>query len=203
MKKISLLLIALSTAAGAQQKKAFDDVLPNLEARIIAVQPIGNNALAKNMKIFYGVGLGASLMTPIKFGIGVDYNSYISNVKGGQEHFLGEIGSPKMTNVDLYLIRKMTLSNSFELEASAGFSYFNVSYYFTEGDKERFHETGTGFNVSAKFLHTLDREGRQQLFLSPKLQFYSTDKYNDYQVDQDFYGRTAFIGLSAGYRYNF
>lgn len=203
MKKISLLLIALSTAASAQKKKAFDDVLPNIEARIIAVKPIGNNALAKNMQTFYGVGLGAGLMTPIKFGIGVDYNFFISNVKSGHEHFLGEIGSPRMTNIDLYLTRKITLSDSFQLEASGGFSYFNVSYYFTEGPKERFKETGTGFNLSAKLLHTLDREARQQLFLSPKVQFYNTDEYNKQPVDQTFYGRSAFIGISAGYRYNF
>ena len=41
-------------------------------------------------------------MTPINFGIGLDYNVLFSNVKYGNENMAGSIGSVSYTHLDVY-----------------------------------------------------------------------------------------------------
>ena len=69
-----LATLIISSFAFSQKKKYKLDVVSNIDAKVIALKPFGNNALAKNLEPFYGFGFVGNLMTPINFGIGLDYN---------------------------------------------------------------------------------------------------------------------------------
>ena len=81
-----LLLFGFSTVFFAQKKKNVLDVVSNIEVKMIAMKPLGNNHLAKLLMPFYGFGFGGNLITPINFGVGVDYNVLFSNVKYGEQN---------------------------------------------------------------------------------------------------------------------
>ena len=122
-----LATLIISSFAFSQKKKYKLDVVSNIDAKVIALKPFGNNALAKNLEPFYGFGFGGNLMTPINFGIGLDYNMLFSNVKYDQKNLYGNLGSPKMTIVDLFLTHRENISEEFMVEEMAGFSYYNQS----------------------------------------------------------------------------
>lgn len=204
MKKFALLfLVSISVLHFGQKKKYGPDVVSNLEVKMIAMKPIGNNHLAKLLAPFYGFGFGGNLMTPINFGIGLDYNVLFSNVKYGEQNLYGSIGSPTITNIDLYLTHREIISEDFSIEEMAGFSYYRQTNLLVEGEKQKIKNNATGFNLGGKALYNLDREGYQQVFLSGKINLYFSNIYNENQEIQKFYYRSTFLSLNIGYRYNF
>lgn len=204
MKKFVLLfLVSISALCFAQKKKYGPDVVSNIEVKMIAMKPIGNNHLAKLLAPFYGFGFGGNLMTPINFGIGLDYNVLFSNVKYGEQNLYGNIGSPTITNIDLYLTHREIVSEDFSIEEMAGFSYYRQTNLLVEGKNQKIKDNATGFNLGGKALYNLDREGYQQVFLSGKINFYFSNIYNENPEIQKFYNRSTFLSLNIGYRYNF
>ena len=142
-------------------------------------------------------------MTPLNFGIGLDYNVLSSNVKYGEQNLYGNIGSPTITNIDLYLTHRDILSEDFSIEEMAGFSYYRQTNFLTDSKSLKLKDNATGFNLGGKVLYTLDREGYQQVFLSGKVNFYFTNIYNENSEIQKFYNQSTFLSLNFGYRYNF
>lgn len=198
---LTLLFITLSSLFFGQKKKL--DVVSNIEVKMIAMKPVGNNSLAKLVMPFYGFGFGGNLMTPINFGIGLDYNVLFSNVNYGDENRYGRIGSPTITNIDIYLTHRDKISEEFFVEEMAGFSYYRQTNLFIDAKDLKLKENASGFNLGGKALYTLDREGYQQVFLAAKVNFYFTNVYNENSEIQKFYNHSTFLSLNIGYRYNF
>ena len=203
MRIILLFLVGFSTLFFGQKKKNGLDVVSNIEVKMIAMKPIGNNHLSKLLMPFYGFGFGGNLMTPINFGIGLDYNVLFSNVKYGQQNLYGNIGSPTMTNIDLYLTHREIISEDFSIEEMAGFSFYRQTNLLIDGKNEKIKDNASGFNLGGKALYTLDREGYQQVFVAAKVNFYFTNIYNENSEIQKFYNHSTFLSLNLGYRYNF
>ncbi len=198
-----LLLFGFSTVFFAQKKKNVLDVVSNIEVKMIAMKPLGNNHLAKLLMPFYGFGFGGNLMTPINFGVGVDYNVLFSNVKYGEQNRYGNIGSPTITNIDVYLTHREIISEDFSLEEMAGFSFYRQTNLLVDAKNQKLKDNATGFNLGAKGLYTLDREGYQQVFISGKVNLYFTNIYNENTEIKKFYDRSIFLSFNMGYRYNF
>lgn len=201
MKNLSCLFFLFPLLFFAQKKKL--DVVSNIEAKVIALKPLGNNALAKNLQPFYGFSFGGNLMTPINFGIGLDYNVLFSNVKFEQSHLYGNIGSPQLTMIDVYFTHREKISEDFLVEELAGFSYYSQSNLFIDQKSEKQKNAGSGFNLGAKAIYILDPEGYQAVFLAGKFNYYSTNIYNENPEIQKYYNRSYFLSLSLGYRFNF
>ena len=198
-----LLLFGFSTVFFAQKKKNVLDVVSNIEVKMIAMKPLGNNHLAKLLMPFYGFGFGGNLMTPINFGVGVDYNVLFSNVKYGEQNRYGNIGSPTITNIDVYLTHREIISEDFSLEEMAGFSFYRQTNLLVDAKNQKLKDNATGFNLGAKGLYTLDREGYQQVFISGKVNLYFTNIYNANTEIKKFYDRSIFLSFDMGYPYNF
>lgn len=192
--------LMVSSFAFSQKSKYKLDVVSNIDVKVIAMKPFGNNSLAKNLEPFYGFGFGGNLMTPINFGIGLDYNLLFSNVKYGQKNLYGNLGSPKMTVVDFYLTHRENISEEFLVEEMAGFSYYNQSNLLIR-ENLKLKNAGMGFNLGAKAIYVLD--GGQQVFVAAKFNYYSTNIYNENQDIQKYYSKSNFLSLNLGYRYQF
>ena len=198
-----LIMFCVSTFLFGQNKKKGLDVVSNIEAKMIVMKPIGNNHLSKLLTPFYGFGFGGNLMTPINFGVGLDYNVLFSNVKYGEQNLYGNIGSPTITNIDLYITHREIISEDFSIEEMAGFSYYRQTNLLVDAKSQKIKDNASGFNLGGKALYTLDREGYQQVFVSAKVNFYFTNIYNENSEIQKFYNRSTFLSLNLGYRYNF
>lgn len=203
MRILVLPFIVFSTVFFAQKKKNKLDVVSNIETRVIVMKPLGNNYLAKLVSPFYGFGFGGNLMTPLNFGVGVDYNVLFSNVKYGEQSLYGNIGSPTITNIDLYFTHRDVVSEDFSIEEMAGFSYYRQTNLLIDEKNKKIKDNATGFNLGGKALYTLDREGYQQVFVSGKVNFYFNNVYNENPEIKKFYNRSTFLSLNLGYRYNF
>ena len=202
--RITLLIFCgFSTFIFAQNKKKGLDVVSNIETKMIVMKPIDNNHLSKLLMPFYGFGFGGNLMTPVNFGVGIDYNVLFSNVKYGKQNLYGNIGSPTITNIDLYLTHREIISEDFSIEEMAGFSFYRPTNLLIDGKNEKLKDNATGFNLGGKALYTLDREGYQTVFLAAKVNFYFSNIYNESAEIQNFYNRSTFLSLNLGYRYNF
>ena len=195
--------MVFSTFLFGQNKKKGLDVVSNIETKIIIMKPIGNNHLSKLLMPFYGFGFGGNLMTPVNFGVGLDYNVLFSNVKYGKQNLYGNVGSPTIANIDLYLTHREIISEDFSLEEMAGFSFYKQTNLLVDAKNQKTKDNAIGFNLGAKAIYTLDREGYQQVFLSAKVNFYFTPIYNENPEIQNFYSRSTFLSLGLGYRYNF
>lgn len=200
MKKFALLFLVFSTLIFGQKKKNFTDVNSNIDAKILVMKPLGNNTFAKDLEVFYGFGFGGNLMTPINFGIGLDYNILFSNVKPEGKSRYGEIGSPKLTMVDLYLTHRENISEEFLVEETGGFSYYNFANSFIN-KSEKYKTTGSGFNLGAKAIYILD--GSQQVLAGAKVNFYYGNVYNENPEIEKYYNKSIFLNVSLGYRYQF
>lgn len=198
-----LIIFGISTFLFGQNKKKGLDVVSNIEAKMIVMKPIGNNQLSKLLMPFYGFGFGGNLMTPVNFGVGLDYNVLFSNVKYGEQNLYGNIGSPTITNIDLYVTHREIISEDFSIEEMAGFSFYRQTNLLIDGQNEKLKDNATGFNLGGKALYTLDREGYQQVFVAAKVNFYFTNIYNENSEIQKFYNHSTFLSLNLGYRYNF
>ena len=198
-----LTIFGISTFLFGQNKKKGLDVVSNIEAKMIVMKPIGNNQLSKLLMPCYGFGFGGNLMTPVNFGVGLDYNVLFSNVKYGEQNRYGNIGSPTITNIDLYVTHREIISEDFSIEEMAGFSFYRQTNLLIDGKNEKLKDNATGFNLGGKALYTLDREGYQQVFVAAKVNFYFTNIYNENSEIQKFYNHSTFLSLNLGYRYNF
>ncbi len=198
-----LIIFGISTFLYGQNKKKGLDVVSNIEAKMIVMKPVGNNHLAKLLMPFYGFGFGGNLMTPVNFGVGLDYNVLFSNVKYGEQNLYGNIGSPTITNIDLYVTHREIISEDFSIEEMAGFSFYRQTNLLIDGKNEKLKDNATGFNLGGKALYTLDREGYQQVFVAAKVNFYFTNIYNENAEIQKFHNHSTFLSLNLGYRYNF
>ena len=200
MRIFILATLIISSFAFSQKKKYKLDVVSNIDVKVLALKPFGNNSLAKNLEPFYGFGFGGNLMTPINFGIGLDYNMLFSNVKYDQKNLYGNLGSPKMTIVDLFLTHRENISEEFMVEEMAGFSYYNQSNLLID-ENLKLKNSGMGFNLGAKGIYVL--EGAQSVFVAAKYNYYGNNIYNENPEIQTYYSRSHFLSLSLGYRYQF
>lgn len=198
-----VILLGFGTLIFSQKKKKKLDVISNIETKVIVLQPIGHNSLARDLKPFYGFAFSGNLMTPINFGIGVDYNVLFSNVKYERKNIYGKIGSPKLTIIDLFLTHRENISEEFLVEEMAGFSYYNHTSLFTELKNEKLNNKGIGFNVGGKAIYILDPEGYQAVFVAGKMNYYTTKIYNENPEIQKYFDHSTFLSVSFGYRYNF
>ncbi len=200
MRIIIFLLVLISTIAFSQKKRKGLDVVSNIDVKVLAMKPLGNNSLAKDLQPFYGFGFGGNLMTPINFGIGLDYSELFSNVKYGSQNMYGNLGSPRMTVVDVFLTHRENISDDFMIEELAGFSYYRYTNLYL--DKiEKMKNTAMGFHLGGKAIYTLD--GPQQVFAALKANFYYGNVYNENPAIRKYYSNSTFLSLSVGYRYNF
>ena len=200
MRIIIFLLVLISTTAFSQKKRKGLDVVSNIDVKVLAMKPLGNNSLAKNLQPFYGFGFGGNLMTPINFGIGLDYGEYFSNVKYGEQNLYGNIGSPRMTVVDVFLTHRENISDDFMVEEMAGFSYYRYTNLYLD-KSEKLRNNAMGFHLGGKAIYTLD--GPQQVFAALKANFYYGNVYNENPEIRKYYSNSTFLSLSVGYRYNF
>ena len=203
MKVFVILLFLPFSALFFGQKTKKLDVVSNIETKVLVMKPLGNNSLAKDLEPFYGFAFSGNLMTPINFGIGLDYNMLYSNVKKDRRNIYGKIGSPRITIVDVFLTHRENISEEFLLEEMAGFSYYNQTSLFTNLKNEKLQNTGVGFNLGGKVIYILDPEGYQALFVTGKLNYYSTNVYNENPEIQKYFNHSTFLSLGIGYRYNF
>ena len=200
MRIFIFLLVLISTTAFSQKKRKGLDVVSNIDVKVLAMKPLGNNSLAKNLQPFYGFGFGGNLMTPINFGIGLDYGEYFSNVKYGEQNLYGNIGSPRMTVVDVFLTHRENISDDFMVEEMAGFSYYRLTNLYLD-KSEKLRNNAMGFHLGGKAIYTLD--GPQQVFAALKANFYYGNVYNENPEIRKYYSNSTFLSLSLGYRYNF
>lgn len=203
MRITTLFFVCISVFFFGQKKKKILDVVSNIETKVILLKPIGNNSLAKDLKPFYGFGFSGNLMTPINFGIGLDYSLLFSNVKFERKGVYGNLGTPQMTIVDVFLTHREIISEEFFVEEMAGFSYYKNSNSYIDLKNEKYENSGMGFNLGGKAVHILDPRGYQAVFATGKLNYYSTNIYNENPEIQKYYNRSIFLSLSVGYRFNF
>ena len=195
------ILLIFSTFFHAQKKKKMD-VVSNVEGRFLVMKALGNNTFSKDLGVFYGFGFGGQLMTPINFGLGLDYNVLFSDVKYGHQNLFGELGSQRLTEISLKLIHRDELSEEFFLEESAGFTLYSLNSLLIPG-KENFKQKNGGFNAGLNLVYTLDREGYQQFVLGAKANGYFSNVYNENPEIKKYFSRALFVGFAFGYRYNF
>ena len=198
MRIFYLLFLGCTSLLLSQKKKL--DVVSNIETKVILLKPIGNNSLSKDLQPFYGFGFSGNLMTPINFGIGLDYSEYFSNVKYGEQNLYGNIGSPRMTVVDVFLTHRENISDDFMVEEMAGFSYYRLTNLYLD-KSEKLRNNAMGFHLGGKAIYTLD--GPQQVFAALKANFYYGNVYNENPEIRKYYSNSTFLSLSVGYRYNF
>ena len=200
MRIFIFLLILISTDAYSQKKRKGLDVVSNIDVKVLAMKPLGNNSLAKHLQPFYGFGFGGNLMTPINFGVGLDYSELFSNVKYGSQNLYGNLGSSRMTVFDVFLTHRENISDDFMVEEMAGFSYYRLTNLYLD-KSEKLKNNAMGFHLGGKAIYTLD--GPQQVFAALKANFYYGNVYNENPAIRKYYSNSTFLSLSVGYRYNF
>lgn len=203
MRILTFLFFGFSALFFGQKKKNMLDVVSNIETKVIFLKPIGNNSLAKDLQPFYGFGFSGNLMTPINFGIGLDYSLLFSNVRYERKGIYGNLGAPKMTVIDFFLTHRDVISEEFFVEEMAGFSYYNHSSSYIDFKNEKNKNTGMGFNLGGKAVYILDPQGYQAVFATGRVNYYSTNIYNENPQIQKYYNHSIFLSLSLGYRFNF
>ncbi len=202
MKRFLLIIfLGFSTFAFTQKKKKLD-IVSNIEARVPVMKALGNNILSKDFGVFYGFGFGGQLMTPLNFGIGLDYNLLFSDVKPLHQNMFGELGSQRLTEISLKLIHRDYLSEDIFLEESAGFSIYRLNSLVIPG-KEKYTQGNGGYNIGLNLVYTVDREGYQQFVLGAKGNGYFANVNNENPDIEKYYSRSVLVGLTIGYRYNF
>lgn len=203
MKKLIVFLcLMLGISGSAQKKRKSLDITSNLEGRFLAMKAFGNNSLSKDFGFFYGFGFSGQLMTPLNFGLGLDYNLMFSNVKYGRQNRVGDLGSPQLTQISLNVIHRDILSEDFFLEEFVGLSIYRLQSSLYPG-KEKFTEGNGGYNAGLNAVYTLDREGRQQFVFGVRGSGYFSSSYNENKAVKKYYSRSFLAGLSVAYRYNF
>ena len=185
----------------AQRNKNKLDVVSNIDVKVIAMKPLGNNSLAKDLQPFYGFSFGGNLMTPINFGIGIDYSELFSNTLYLKQNIYGNLGSPRLSQFDVFLTHRENISEEFMIEEMAGFSYYSFSNNFLNQRMQKHKDQAMGINIGGKAIYVLD--GPQQVFVAGKINFYHGNVYNENPEIEKYYNRSTFLSLSLGYRYQF
>ena len=203
MKYFAALILSFPILIYGQKKKNVLDVVSNADAKMILMKPFGNNTYAKDLQPFYGFGFGGNLMTPIRFGIGLDYSVLFSNVKYGRENIYGGIGSPRLTVLEAFLTHRENISEDFFVEELLGYSHYALANNFIDDKSQTLKTSGSGPVLGGKAIYTLDREGAQQVFANLKVNLFFTNIYNENSSIQKYYSRSTFLSLGLGYRYNF
>lgn len=201
MRKFAALFLFFSLMVYAQRNKNKLDVVSNIDVKVIAMKPMGNNSLAKNLQPFYGFSFGGNLMTPINFGIGIDYSELFSNTLYLKQNIYGNLGSPRLSQFDVFLTHRENISEEFMVEEMAGFSYYRFSNIFINQQMEKHKDRAMGFNLGGKAIYVLD--GPQQVFVAGKINFYNGNVFNENPEIEKYYNRSTFLSLSLGYRYQF
>lgn len=201
MRKFTALFLFFSLMVFSQRNKNKLDVVSNIDVKVIAMKPIGNNSLSEDLQPFYGFSFGGNLMTPINFGIGIDYSELFSNPKYGRQNSYGNLGSPRLSQFDVFLTHRENISEEFFVEEMAGFSYYRFTNIFINQKMEKHRDEAMGFNLGGKAIYVLD--GPQQVFVAGKINFYNGNVYNENPEIQKYYNRSTFLSLSLGYRYQF
>lgn len=201
MKKFAAIFLFCSLMVYAQRNKNKLDVVANVDVKVIAMKPLGNNSLAKNLQPFFGFGFGGNLMTPINFGIGIDYSELFSNTLYLKQNIYGNLGSPRLSQFDVFLTHRENISEEFMIEEMAGFSYYSFSNNFLNQRMQKHKDQAMGFNIGGKAIYVLD--GPQQVFVAGKINFYHGNVYNENPEIEKYYNRSNFLSLSLGYRYQF
>lgn len=201
MRTYLILLMILPVLTFAQKRKKGLDVVSNIDVKVLAMKPIGNNSLSKDLQPFYGFGFGGNLMTPINFGVGIDYNAYFSNVNYERRNTYGNLASPRMTVIDAFLTHREEISEDFFVEEMAGFTFYRLTNNFIERGQEELREKAVGFHLGGKAIYALD--GPQQVFVAGKANFYFGNTFNENADIRRYYRRSVLLSLSLGYRYNF
>ena len=202
MKNNYFIFFILISILGFSQNKKKLEVASNIEGRGLVMKAIGNNVFSKDMGVFYGAGVGGQLMTPIRFGVGIDYNLLFGDLKPGHEQMFGNLGSQKLTQISFNIIHKDFVSEDLHLEESIGFSIYRFSSYLIP-EKEKYIQGNGGYNLGLNLVYTLDREGYQQFVFGAKGNGYFANIHNENKDIKKYYSRTIFAGLTFGYRYNF
>lgn len=200
MKNLFFLLMIFPVLLIAQRRKKVD-VISNIEVKVTAMKPVGNNSLAQNLQPFYGFGFGGNLMTPINFGVGIDYTEYFSNTEYGRKNIYGSLGAPRITQIDAMITHRHELSEDLFTEAFGGVTYYRFANNFTAGRGEKHIENANGFLLGAKLIYTLN--GPQQVFITAKGNYYSGKVYNENPEIQRYYSQSFLLSLAAGYRFQF
>ncbi len=185
----------------AQKKSATADITANIGTYAVFMKPAGSNILGRHLQPFYGFGVQAHLMTPLKLGLGASYSYMISNVKYGQEPAAFNQGSPRMSQADVYIVYALPLAESITAEPFAGGSFYRLTTR-PEQNKSTYAVNMAGFTGGITFLHPIDREEQQSLFVTPKINVMfppSADKHPFSLVQRE----TVLLSISAGYRYQF
>ncbi len=199
MKNLSLVLLLLPMCYLAQKKP---DVVANIEAKMAILKPIGNNSLAQDLKTFYGFSLGGNLMTPVNFGVGADFSMLYSNVQYGKRNTYGNVGSPRLSMVNVFLTHRENISEEFLIEELAGLSYTEQKNFFVDGN-QLLKNSGFGLLLGGKAIYILDPEAYQAVFVEARFQTFRTNIYNENSEIQKYYDRSYFLTLNLGYRFNF
>lgn len=202
MNRLPLFLILITAGFSKGQNKDRFDIVSNVETRVVWMKALGNNTMAKDMNAFFGVGFGGQLMTPTRFGVGLDYNLLFSDVKYGRENYFGNLGSQTLHNFDFYLVHKEELSEDFSLEESFGVSFYKLKSILYPGNETYIQGRG-GFNLGLKAVFNVDLEGHQNIFAGIRGNSYSSGVVNEDPHIQNYYRKSFFIGFSFGYRYQF
>lgn len=201
MKFFITALLLFSTLIFAQKKRNQLDVVSNIEAKVIAMKAIGNNTFTKDLLPFYGFAFGGNLMTPINFGVGIDYSELFSNIKPNRQNIYGNTGSPRITQIDAFVTHRENISEDFSVEEMAGFSFYRYTSIYIDQKDRKLKDEAVGFTLGGKAIYTLD--GPQQVFAAFKANFYFGGVYNENPEIKNYYSRSTFVSLSLGYRYNF
>lgn len=201
MRKFAALFLFFSLMVFSQRNKNKLDVVSNIDVKVIAMKPIGNNSLSEDLQPFYGFSFGGNLMTPINFGIGIDYSELFSNARYDHQNSYGNLGSPRISQFDIFLTHRENFSEEFFVEEMVGFSYYRLTNTFINQKMEKHRDEAMGFNLGGKAIYVLD--GPQQVFVAGKINFYYGNVYNENPEIQKYYNRSTFLSLSLGYRYQF
>ena len=185
------------------QKRKRPDVVSNVETRAIMMKGFGNNTFSKDVGVFAGFGFGGNLMTPIKFGVGADYNLLFGNVKYGHEDVYGPISGPKINNIDFFITHRDEINENFSVEELLGYSFIDIKNTSRTNRSQTYRQNGGGVHVGAKIVYAIDRRGYQNFVLTAKAIPFFSDLSHDASRDSSYYEKSVFINLSLGYRYNF
>ncbi len=202
MKKIYFVLtFVLCTMIFGQKRKGLE-VYNSVETNVKVMKSFGDNSFNKVMNPFFGFGFGLNIHTNKKFGIAGEINLLKSNVKVEKQMVYGNLGDPRMFNVEISAFHEDKLSESFILEELVGMSTYRIKsdYLYQSG---KFTEGNTGFHIGGKLIYTLDREEHQKFVLGLKLNYYNGKIYNENPDLERFFSRAIFAYVNLGYRYSF
>ena len=72
MRIFIVLMLLVSTTAHGQKKRKGLDVVSNIDVKVLAMKPLGNNSLAKYIQTIKKIKKRGKMMKKINFGIGLD-----------------------------------------------------------------------------------------------------------------------------------